>query len=439
MFFRIILAVLLFVATQGNTLDQLSDGISEVVDRAKPALVHVVALSRAEPSISLFDNFFGVPKHSVPMQKRRISASGFFIDLDKGYIVTNAHVVDNAEEIGLKLANGETYRGEIVGADDNTDLAVLRVVADDFPRNELRQLQLADSSNLRPGQLVVALGAPFLLVGSASLGIVSGVERGALPGLAPLGNFIQTDAAINPGNSGGPLLNLDGEVVGVNSAIYSVSGGYNGIGFAIPSAIVTLVAGQLIEHGEFKRGYIGISLQPLESQMRASFHLKDGESGVLINGIVDGGPADQAGLSVGDVILAIDEQKIETPSQLVNVIGFTPPGHSVTVSYLRDGNRRTLTLTVAERQEKPSRPKEIDVWGLRLQDLPETKGNPQGVVVVADGNLKSELYPGDIIVAVNNQKIENIEQLLSYLQDSQRVVLYVFRQGQYLFLTLHRP
>ena len=438
MFIRIVLSVILLV-TQGNTLDQLSQGISEVVDGAKPALVHVVAISRAEPPLSLFDNFFGIPKHPVPTQKRRISASGFFIDLDNGYIVTNAHVVEDAEEIGLKLANGETYRGEIVGADDNTDLAVLRVADGKFVRSGLKQLQLADSSNLNPGQLVVALGAPFLLVGSASLGIISGVERGALPGLAPLGNFIQTDAAINPGNSGGPLLNLDGEVIGVNSAIYSVSGGYNGIGFAIPSAIVSLVTGQLIEHGEFKRGYIGISLQPLESQMRASFHLKEGESGILINGIVDGGPADQAGLSVGDVILAIDGKTIDTPSQLVNIIGFTPPGRDVTVAYLRDGNRQTLTLTVSEKQKKTSQPQAVNVWGLRLQDLPKAKGNPQGVLVVDDDNLKSELYPGDIIVAINNRKIENIKQLLSHLQDSQQVVLYVLRQGQYLFLTLHRP
>lgn len=438
MFIRIVLLVSLLI-TQGNTLDQLSQGISEVVDSAKPALVHIVSLSRSKPPLSLFDNFLGIPKNSVPVQKRRISASGFFIDLDNGYIVTNAHVVDNAEEIALKLANGETYRGEIVGADNNTDLAVLRVATDNFARAGLRQLQLADSSGLRPGQLVVALGAPFLLVGSASLGIISGVERGSLPGLAPLGNFIQTDAAINPGNSGGPLLNLDGKVIGVNSAIYSVSGGYNGIGFAIPSAIVGLVTEQLIEHGEFKRGYIGVSLQSLGSQMRASFHLKDDENGVLVNGIVAGGPADQAGLTVGDVILAINEQTIETPSQLVNIIGFTQPGRQVTVSYLRAGKRRTLTMTVAEQQEKPSQPREVSVWGLHLQDLPETKQGPQGVLVVANDNLKSELYPGDIIVAVNNRKIENIEQLLKNLQDNQQVILYILRQERYLFLTLHRP
>ena len=432
-----------------QALKLLSSEIAGIVQEAERALVFVTVtrMVQVTPSMpDLFEHFFGGPRHSPreeKFEKRIVSASGFFIDLDKGYIVTNAHVVKDSKNIVLTLANGDEYEGVVTGADSNTDIAVLQVADKNFRREGLDRLQLTSNSNeLRAGEFVVALGAPFGFKASVSLGIVSGLQRGNLRGLTPLGNFIQTDAAINPGNSGGPLLNVEGKVIGVNSAIYSVSGGYNGLGFAVPVEIVRKVARQLIESGTFARGYLGVGLQELSPDMRTSFQIEPGEGGVIITEIATAGPAAQAGLQAGDVILAIDGQKVTTPFELVNAIGFNPPDTVVEVGYVRDGNRVMVKVKLGEVPSQATQQKiNIELWGVQLEEVgsySEHGALGRSLRVLASNNVKSDIHRGDVIVAVDSIEVQGLDWFKEYLKDKKEVVLYVNRGGQYLFVTLHR-
>ena len=429
-----------------SPLVSLSESVAGIAQAAEKALVLVTVtrLVQVSPTPDLFEHFFGGPRRSPPrekIQKRTVSASGFFVDLDNGYIVTNAHVVKDSENIVLTLANGEEREGAVTGADENTDIAIIQVVDKDFDREGLDWLELTGTSNLRTGDFVVALGAPFGFKASVSFGIVSGLRRGNLRGLTALGNFIQTDAAINPGNSGGPLLNAYGQVIGVNSAIYSVSGGYNGLGFAVPSEIVEKVAYQLIEKGAFERGYLGIMMQELVSSQRKFFKLEADAQGVIIAQLVEGGPAAEAGLKVRDVIFAIDGQKVSSPFELANAVGFSPPGTVVEVSYLRDGERFNVKVELGKAPNiKEQSPKRVTLWGLSLEEVQsrnERNMIDRGIVVLSSQNIKSDVRRGYIIVAVDNIEAQGLAWFTDYLKDKKEVVLYLNRNGQYLFVTLH--
>ena len=341
----------------------------------------------------------------------------------------------------MTLGNGEEYEGIVTGADENTDIAIIQVK--DFKREGLDWLELTSTDNLRTGDQVIALGAPFGFKASASLGIVSGLQRGNLGGLTALGNFIQTDAAINPGNSGGPLLNMRGQVVGVNSAIYSVSGGYNGLGFAVPSEIVKKVAYQLIEKGKFERGYLGIIMQELKKELRDSFKMQESEGGVIVAQVAETGPAAQAGLQVGDVILAIDGTKVSTPFELANAVGFNPPGTVVEVTYLRKGERLTIEVELSTAPNLLGQTSaSTKLWGLQLEEVKSSNryrgGAERGIVVLNSENIKSDVQRGDVIVAVDNLEVQGLAWFEDYLKNKKEVVLYLNRNGQYLFVTLHQ-
>ena len=304
-------------------------------------------------------------------------------------------------------------------------------------------LELTDSSSLRTGDFVVALGAPFGFKASVSFGIVSGLQRGNLRGLTALGNFIQTDAAINPGNSGGPLLNAKGQVIGVNSAIYSVSGGYNGLGFAVPSEIVKKVTYQLVDNGAFERGYLGIVMQELAPNQRKFFKVESGEQGVIIAQLADDGPAAKAGLKVRDVIFAIDGQKVSTPFELANAVGFNPPGTVIEVSYLRDGERLIVKIELGKAPNMKEKTKKTTatLWGLSLEEVQSNNESgmiDRGILVLSSQNIKSDVRRGDVIVAVDNIEVQGLAWLTDYLKDKKEVVLYLNRNGQYLFVTLQR-
>ena len=422
-----------------NPLTEISEDVARIVQEAEKALVFITVTRMVAPKPDLFEHFFGGPRrYPTPRgePKKRISAaSGFFVDLDNGYIVTNAHVVKNSQDIKLTLANGEEYEGTVTGADENTDIAIIQVK--DFNRAGLDWLELTDSNSLRTGDFVVALGAPFGFKASASFGIVSGLQRGNLHGLTALGNFIQTDAAINPGNSGGPLLNTKGKLVGVNSAIYSVSGGYNGLGFAVPTEIARKVAFQLIEKGTFERGYLGIMMQELAAELRDSFKVLQGEGGVIIAQVADTGPAAKAGLQKGDVILAIDGQAVSTPFELANAVGFNPPGTVVEVTYLRDGERLIVEVELGTVPTRQGQTKEsATLWGLQLEEVRSNRSG--GILVLSSSNIKSAVQRGDVIVAVDNIEVQELAWFTDYLKNKKEVVLYLNRNGQYLFVTLHQ-
>ena len=419
--------------------------VPDIVEEAGKALVFVTVTRMMPAKPDLFEHFFGRRFHPRQEPQKRLSAaSGFFVDLDQGYIVTNAHVVKDSKGIKLTLANGEEYEGIVTGADENTDIAIIQVK--DFKREGLDWLELTSTEGLRTGDAVVALGAPFGFKASASLGIVSGLQRGNLGGLTALGNFIQTDAAINPGNSGGPLLNMRGQVVGVNSAIYSVSGGYNGLGFAVPSEIVKKVAYQLIEKGKFERGYLGILMQELAKELRDSFKMQEGEGGVIVAQVAETGPAAQAGLQVGDVILAINDKKVSTPFELANAVGFNPPGTVISVTYLREGKRLTVNIELSTapnlNQLGQAAAASAKLWGLQLEEVTSNNrygsGVDRGIVVLNSENIKSDVQRGDVIVAVDNIEVQGLAWFEDYLKNKKEVVLYLNRGGQYMFVTLHQ-
>ena len=300
---------------------KISKGISTIASHAQKGVVFV-SVSKTIKGLPFnyvnpFDFFFGDPFRGgggqpdrAPEQRQEGVGSGFFVDLDKGYILTNNHVIEGADEIHLKLANGLSYDGKVVGRDKNTDVAIVQITDEKFKRRDLVALSLMENSDsVEVGELAIALGAPFGLEASISLGVVSAIGRGNLS-ITALGNFIQTDAAINPGNSGGPLLNTKSEVIGVNTAIYSKSGGYNGIGFAIPANLVREVANQLINKGKVERGYLGVILSEIDPQFTEELGIPEGTKGVLIRSVEPDSQAAKAGMEAGDVVTAVDGRAV---------------------------------------------------------------------------------------------------------------------------------
>lgn len=272
-------------------------------------------------------------------RRLRGGGSGFFIS-DNGYVVTNAHVVKDATEITVTTRDGQELEGEVIGIDEPTDLAVVRVQGNDFP-----YVQLDSDPNMRVGDWVVAVGNPFGLGGTATAGIISATER-EIGG--QYNDFIQIDAPINRGNSGGPLFSLEGEVIGVNSQIFSPTGGNIGIGFAIPSDVASSIVSQLIEDGSVERGWLGVTIQSMDDDTRAALGL-DEDEGAIIAQVVDGGPADEAGFEVGDVVLEVEGVAVEDATQLTREVGQLDAGQEARFRILRDGERRTLEVDIGER------------------------------------------------------------------------------------------
>jgi serine protease Do len=350
-----------------SALHQMSKGVSEIAERSSSAVVFVsVAKVARNPfgnggQFNPFDFWFPELKNQSPQSRKRTNpkpqksgiGSGFFVDLDKGYVITNNHVVEGADEISLKLANGESYDAKVVGRDQNTDIAVVQIKNKKFNRRKLSSLVLADSDELKVGEFSIALGAPFGLESSISFGVISALGRGNLK-LTQLGNFIQTDSAINPGNSGGPLVNMQGKVIGVNTAIFSQAGGYNGIGFAVPSNIARRIAGQLINKGKVDRGYIGVTMQSIDEKMTSHLGLPKGQKGVMVTQVVSRGPAAKAGLKEGDVITEVGGKGISSPNELANQVGLKNPGDRVSISAYRDGKKKSFSLKIQTYPDDPA-------------------------------------------------------------------------------------
>jgi serine protease Do len=262
--------------------------------------------------------------------------------MEKGLIVTNNHVVEGADLLHLKLANMKSYDAKVLARDPRTDLAVIKINDKKFDRTGLKTLNFDKTSNIQPGEFVLALGAPFGLEASVSFGVVSAVNRGNL-NITELGDFIQTDAAINPGNSGGPLLNVEGKVVGISTAIYSQSGVYNGVGFAIPSKLVKRVVDKLVASGRVDRGYMGVRLRPGHTRGSVESITMEAE-GAVIAMVTEKSPAALAGIKAGDVITAVNEKRVGTPVDLTNTIGMLEPGSEVDVEFKRGNDRQRVSM-----------------------------------------------------------------------------------------------
>lgn len=363
-----------------------------------------------------FEDFFGPFLQGQPRDfKQRSLGSGFIIDTD-GYIVTNNHVVDGADEITVRLANEKEYDAEVVGRDPNTDLALIRIKDAD----DLVPLKMGDSDNLKIGNWVVAIGSPFGLEQTVTAGIVS--AKGRIIGSGPYDDFIQTDASINPGNSGGPLLNLKGEVVGINTAIIAQG---QGIGFAIPVNMAKEIVAQLKESGSVTRGWIGVGIQDLNDELREYYKLGDRE-GVLVSQVFEGDPAAEAGIKPQDVIIAVDGKPVKTSRDLSRTIATVPVGNEVEITVLRDGHEKDIDVEVAKRKDEnladTAGPGESEGLGIQVGELtPETarrfgySADDKGVLVlgVKPGSLADEndIRVGDLIKEVDHTPIDSVRSL----------------------------
>ncbi len=392
-----------------------------LVDAYGPAVVNVTTVTggrqvRGEaPDISpdnpLYDFFrqFGDPRGGQAPPARG-EGSGFVISAD-GYILTNAHVVDEANEVTVRMTDRREYRAKVVGMDRRTDIAVLKIDAKDLP-----VVRVGDASRLKPGEWVIAIGSPFGLENSVTAGIVSATAR-SLGGQETYTPFIQTDVAVNPGNSGGPLFNLKGEVVGINSQIYSRTGGYQGLSFAIPIDVAIGVKDQLVATGHVQRGRIGVGIQEVNQALADSFKLPR-PRGALVGEVVKGGPAEEAGVKPGDVILSVEGKAIERSSELPPIVAGIKPGKQVTLTVWRDQAEKTLRVKVGELDEGPvvaarddAGAGETGKLGLAVRPLtaPEREQlNTAGSLVVenADGPAAiAGVERGDVILAVNGRQV----------------------------------
>jgi serine protease Do len=437
-------------------LGKISDALAEVAQVVGPSVVNISTTSTVtmeeNPEGDLFNDpffrhFFGDQfGHQKRKYKSAALGSGVIVT-DNGYILTNYHVVKGAEEIKVVLSDKREFKGKIVGTDQRTDLAVIKIKAKDLP-----EAKMGDSSRLKTGDIVLAVGTPFGLNSTFTMGIVSAVGRSNV-GIADFEDFIQTDAAINPGNSGGALVNTNGEVVGINTAIFSTSGGYMGVGFAIPSNMAKSVMDSIIKHGKVIRGWLGVSIQDLTPDIAKSLGIKQ-QTGALVADVVKDSPAEKAGLKRGDVIVSLDGKPVEDSTSLRNMVSAAAPGKSVEFKIIRDGREQSVTATLAEYNEQKA-VKKVEynnvLKGLTVQELTASLrdriGVPEdlnGVVITdisADSPAQGILQPGDIILEVNRHGIKNLgdyERLVSKIGEKDSVLLLLYREGGTIYLTI-RP
>ncbi|PDT81640.1 Do family serine endopeptidase [Sinorhizobium sp. BJ1] len=405
--------------------------LADVLQEITPAVVNIAVRSRAPAETNpLYNDPFFRRYFNLPEQQQRLSAgSGVIVDADKGYILTNHHVVADAGEVAVTLKDRRRFTAELVGSDEATDVALLKIEAE-----KLKALPLGDSSALRVGDPVVAIGNPFGLGQTVTSGIVSALGRGGI-NVEGYEDFIQTDASINPGNSGGALVTADGLLVGINTAIIAPAGGNVGIGFAVPIAMASAVMEQLIKHGEVRRGRIGISVQDLTPDLAEALRIEE-SSGAVVGSVEQNSPAAHAGLQAGDVILAVNNRKITGSADLRNRIGLAQIGSQVEIEYLRDRARKTVTMRIEPASAKAGAEAiPAPLQGAQFQDA---AGN---VVVsnIEEGSAaeRSGLRMGDVIVAVNRQPIATVAELAAALKDAGgTIALDLFRGGSKLFLVI---
>lgn len=454
-----------------NLLEQTSQSFTQIAKKAMPATVFIKAQIQAQgpgdsdlqgfldPYDDIFRRFFGFPFGQSPRQYQQhqpqpqpqpqtAGGSGFFISSD-GFIVTNNHVVRDASSITVVLNDGREFPATVSGTDSRTDLALLKIDATDLP-----YLSFGDSEELDIGEWVVAIGTPFALESSLTVGVVSAKGRQDL-GITPLEDFIQTDAAINPGNSGGPLLNLEGDVVGVNTAIFSRSGGYMGIGFSIPSRMAQHVIDQIINQGSVQRAYLGVMLQPIDKELSDALGL-DKQDGVLISEVLKNSPAEQGGLLQGDVIVQYNGKVIKNVSKLRNEIALMEPGTDLRLNLLRNNKPVSLSITLGMQNEQELVTGELlQKIGLDVENLTQDAATKMGLFPQQDGVLISKikpsspaqqagLRPGYLITGIagswNEPKpVKNVGDFTSAIKDlgnRKHIILIVRHQNYQRYYTL---
>jgi len=443
---------------QSNTVYAAPNGapmsFASLIEQVSPAVVSIEAEGSSEPANApdlsqvppqfreFFERFGGLPDQP---RERRSQGSGFFISAD-GYVVTNNHVIDQADTIRVVLTDGRSLEAEVVGTDEPTDLALLRVQPEGEPFDFV---ELDRELDIRVGDWVVAVGNPFGLGGTATAGIISATGRQMGPNQAYT-DFLQIDAPINRGNSGGPAFDLNGRVVGVNSAIISPTGGNVGIGFAIPSDLAAQIVDQLIESGEVRRGYLGIAPAVLTADLKDAMGLAEDTEGVLINQVLADTPAQAAGLESGDIILAINGEAVDDPRELTRIVGAFAPGERVAFRVLRDERERTFRVTLAERPgaEEATEQEERDVgaaaqFGLNLtepsadeREALDLEGRGLLINAIRPGSEAAEkgLRPGDVLLEAGGRDLNTLSDFEAAVeaareQDRRALLVFVMSQG----------
>lgn len=459
-----VLIILLYL-TSNMTMAQALPDFTGLIERNSPGVVNISTtlkqdnasqrgfnmpnLPEDSPLYDFFDKFFNQnPEKPQPFIERSSLGSGFIISKD-GYIITNNHVVSEADEIIVRLNDRREFVAELIGSDPRSDIAVIKIDGEDLP-----VLVLGDSSNLKVGEWVLAIGSPFGFDYSVTQGIISAMGR-SLPNDSYV-PFIQTDVAINPGNSGGPLFNLEGEVIGVNSQIYSRNGGYMGLSFAVPIDVVTDVYRQLRDKGSVSRGWLGVIIQDVTRELAESFSM-DLPRGALVARVLPDTPAENARLQAGDVIVRFNRQDVTTSTDLPPIVGSTPTGSRVPVDIIRSGREQTLMVTIDElpdnlaadnraTEEQPPEP-EMNALKIVVADPDDEEREllqleDYGIVVesVSEGPAADAgIRQGDVILLINNEQVNDtaeFEKLIENLPDNKSIPVLIQRRGNPTFLAI---
>ena len=451
----LLIFAILFSTIQATAADQacvcspkmISKVFTAVAKKASPAVVYIRAedvgeqkqidsgMQSSDPfGDEFFNRFFGMPNRKAPKQTPISQGSGFLVSAD-GYILTNAHVVRGANKLTISLTDGRQLPAKLIGVDSSTDIGVIKVDGEGFDF-----VDLGNSDDLEVGEFIIAIGSPFQLQATVTVGVVSATGRQNLS-ITDFEDFIQTDAAINPGNSGGPLLNLSGEVIGINTAIVSrTGGGHIGIGFAIPSNMAKPIMQQIINNGSVVRGYLGVALQPLDQDMADAFNL-DRPEGALVAEVVKNSPAEKAGLKQGDIILQYNNTPVKSIGSFRNELSMLQPGTKLTLKVNRSGKTMTLRATLGSYKDKTDESGQSKKLGMEVgalsPELAKQLGYSQGEEGVVITKIKpgspasiAGMRPGFLILAINQKKVTSVEDFNEALKETKNNrVLILAKQG----------
>ena len=438
---------------RADAVPMVPANFTQLAEKAKPGVVNIRTVRTIKGGGRVFRHFFGEPfgNRRNPFEdffgpnsqqpngehKERSLGSGFIID-DDGYIVTNNHVVAEADEIKVRLADGKEFDAEVIGRDSKTDLALIKIKG----ARDLKPLPLGDSENLKVGTWVVAIGSPFGLEQTVTAGIVS--AKGRSIGAGPYDDFIQTDASINPGNSGGPLINLKGQVIGINTAIIARG---QGIGFAIPIDLARNVVSQLKDKGEVTRGWLGVQIRDLDESL-AGYYKIEPYSGVYVENVVPGDPADLAGIRSGDIITSVDGEPVASGRELAGLVARIPVGQKTRIVLLREGKQKKLSVKIAKQSEDKlqlaASPRSDEDLGMQVADISPERARQfgldeeeRGVLVIEVQNDsrsdKAGVRAGDLIKGINLKKVSSLDEyqkIMKALDEDQPINLLVFRRNQ---------
>ncbi|HOW52465.1 MAG TPA: Do family serine endopeptidase [bacterium] len=438
-----ILTVLLFCGTlAAAAIQDLEREITQISEKAQKSVAFIkVSKTMRGPGPGM-DPFwdmlrdFGFRGNGPQFNpKQEGLGTGFVIDAAEGYLVTNNHVIDGADKLEVTI-NKKTFAAKVIGTDPKTDIGLIRL--EKFAKGDIEQLPLADSDAVKVGSFAIAVGNPFGLSQSVSFGIVSATGRSNV-NITEYEDFIQTDAAINPGNSGGPLLNIQGQVIGMNSAIFSKSGGYMGIGFAVPSNMIKSITDQLRGGKKIKRALMGVNIQDLTPELAKHLGMREDQAGVLISSVAKGSPAEKAGMKKGDVVTLFDGKPVESSAQLRNLVAFSPFNKKIALTVVRDGKQLTLMLSLSEKFEFEGAGDGEGVsndfgFGVMEQNgkVVVQQVDPQSLAAMAG------LREGDIVEEVNKKPVRNLREFNAAAGAAKSLLLLIERKGREFFVVINR-